>query len=183
MAPAARPARSPLPGAITNNSVLSFNRSDNYGGPVANSISGNGILEVAGGSLALTGSNTYSGAMFVNGGTLQLGTGQNGQDGSINNTSSVNNTTALAYNLYGNQTAPYSISGGGNLTKLGPGQLALAGNNGYTGTTTVSAGGLYLNGANSTPTINVAGGAALGGSGSAPSAAANVANGGILDFS
>jgi autotransporter-associated beta strand protein len=169
--------------AIINNSILAFNRTDNYGGLVSNLIGGGGILEVGGGSLTLTGAKTYSGATSVNGGTLQLGTGQNGQDGLINNTSGVTNNATMAYNLYGNQFIPYSISGSGNLTKLGSGQLSLGGNNGYTGTTTVGSGGLYLNGFNSTLSISVSGAATLGGSGSAPSAGANIANGGILDFS
>ena len=53
----------------------------------------------------------------------------------------------------------------------------------FSGTTAVSGGALYLNDANSSTSISVAGAATLGGTGSAFSAAATVAKGGILDFS
>ena len=153
------------------------------------------------GVMALTGVNTYAGATNINGGTLQLGDGTTGHDGTINATSGVTNSATLVYNLYGNQSVNYAISGGGNLTKLGQGQLTLTGNNSYSGTTTVAGGILNINGAdNSTgisanggavyvnvaspaTSVSVAGGATLGGTGSLTSGTANVANGGILDFS
>ena len=71
--------------------------------------------------------NTYTGATTITGGTLQLGTGVSGHDGSIAGTSGVilaNNTT-LAYNIAGTQTASYAIGGGGGVSKLGPGTLTM----------------------------------------------------------
>ncbi len=59
------------------------------------------------------------------------------------------------------------ISGSGNLAYAGPGRLSLTGNNTYTGTTTVSAGTLAINGNNSgaTGAVTVQSGATLAGSG------------------
>ncbi len=166
--------------------------------------SGFGIIVPGNGILEFTGANAYTGATTVSGGTLQLGSGAAGQDGTITTTSGVTNNAMLSYNLFGNQAIAYAISGSGNLTKLGPGQLTLNGANSYTGTTTVSGGflnvnnsngadssagmvvsggSLYVNVASLATTVIVTGGATLGGTGSLASAAANVANGGVLDFS
>jgi autotransporter-associated beta strand protein len=79
--------------------------------------------------------------------------------------------TTLA--VTGNVTSSYGGSlqdGGGNtmhLLKSGTGTLTLSGNNTYTGTTTVSAGSLIINGNQSAATgvLSVASGATLGGSG------------------
>ena len=54
-----------------------------------------------------------------------------------------------------------------SVVKQGSGTWILAGGSSYSGTTTVSGGALYLNGANSTTSISVAGSTALGGTGSA----------------
>ena len=76
---------------------------------------------------------------------MQLGSGAAGQDGSINSTSGVTDNATLSYDLNGNQSVGYAISGaGGSLTKLGQGQLTLSGNNSYSGLTTVGAGTLAL---------------------------------------
>ncbi len=166
-----------------------------FGTNVGIAQSGNGILE-------LTGVNTYAGSTTaVSGGTMQLGDGTTGHDGAFTQVTLLTNNSALVYNLFGNSSGAYAISGSGNLTKLGPGQLTLNGANSYTGTTTVGGGVLNINGgdasaafsvnagtlyvnANSPATsVTVAGGATFGGTASLFSAAANVANGGILDFS
>jgi autotransporter-associated beta strand protein len=105
----------------------------------------NGSLTLQSGWLTLTGSNTYSGGTSINGGTLQLGNGAAGYDGSIANTSGVANNGALFYNLSGSQTASYAISGSGSLTKNGQGTLTLAnGNNSYSGATNINAGLLVI---------------------------------------
>ena len=117
-----------------------------------------GIILNGNGIMALAGANTYLGATTISGGTLQLGTGQSGQDGSIADTSGVTNNSWLTYNLFGNQSASYIITGTGNLTKLGPGQLTLAGNNSYTGTTTVAGGVLNVNGGDTSAAMSVTGG-------------------------
>ena len=99
----------------------------------------------------LSGSNTYTGTTTLSTGTLQLGTGAAGQDGSIAGASIVDNAN-LTYNLAGAQTYAGAISGTGSLTKNGPGVLALASSNGYSGGTNLSAG-----------TLNFGNAAALGG--------------------
>jgi autotransporter-associated beta strand protein len=96
------------------------------------------------GNQTLTGASTYTGSTSITGGTLQLGNGQAGQDGSIAGTNMVSNNGSLAYDLFGNQAAGYSINGNGSLTKLGPGHLTLSGTNTYTGGTTVAGGELIV---------------------------------------
>ena len=91
-------------------------------------------------------SNSYSGGTTISGGVLQLGTGQSGQDGSLNGTPAVSvaSGASLVYNLYGNQTAVYPVSGGGSLVMAGPATLTLTGSNTYSGGTTISGGTLQV---------------------------------------
>ncbi len=59
-------------GPVTNNAVLAFNRADTLS--VANVISGTGsLVQNGGGTITLSGSNTYSGGTAVNAGTLAAG--------------------------------------------------------------------------------------------------------------
>jgi autotransporter-associated beta strand protein len=106
--------------------------------------------------------NSYSGGTYIgyqnntpaNGGTLQVGTGQAGQDGNLGNTSQVlfNSTNtalsgsggALVFDIVGSQTGSYPIWGAGSVVKLGGGIQVLCGTNSYTGATTISAGTLQL---------------------------------------
>jgi autotransporter-associated beta strand protein len=102
-----------------------------------------GLHIVAPGGLVLTGqNNTYSGATTINsGGTLQLGNGVGGNDGSISGAGGVANNGLLLYKLAGSQTESYAISGSGAVTKTGGGTLTLAnGSNVYTGGTNVLQG-------------------------------------------
>ncbi len=141
---------SPSPSAaIVDNGALVFSRSDNIvqGTHFSSAgITGGGSLtQLGAGMLTLTASNTYLGLTTISAGTLQLGTGAAGQDGSINGTSGVTNNGTLAYNLAGSQTASYSIGGSGGLEKSGTGTLVLSTFNTYMGGTTVNAGTLQLN--------------------------------------
>ena len=52
------------------------------------------------------------------------------------------NNSALVYNLFGNQTASYAISGSGSLTTIGASALTLGGANIYSGGTEISSGTL-----------------------------------------
>ena len=99
------------------------------------------------GTWALTAANSYTGATTINAGTLQLGDGTPGHDGTIAGSSIVNQAT-LTYNLSGSQTYAGVISGSGNVLKSGSGMLTLGGSNSYAGGTTVSGGTLQLGNAN-----------------------------------
>ncbi len=132
---------------ITGAGALTFNV-DNGGEIRVSSVinsGGGGVTETGAGLLLLTGANTYTGPTTISGGTLQLGDGSAGDDGSLA-TSSISNSGAIVYNLNGNQTTAYGISGSGGLTKTGSGVLTLTVANSYTGPTTVNGGMLVLNG-------------------------------------
>ena len=94
-------------------------------------------------TLTLTGSSTYTGLTTVRAGTLQLGDGTS-LDASLN-TSGIANNADLVYNVFGSQTANYTISGPGTLTKAGSGTLIFPGNS-YThsGKTFLTQGPLLL---------------------------------------
>ena len=126
-------------GNIANNAALVF--ANPAAQTYAGTISGNGSLTKLGnGTLVLRGSNSYSGATVIGGGTLQLGTGQAGQDGAIAATSGVTNNGALAFDLAGSQTVHYAINGSGSLSKLGTGILTLTAPSTYSGPTTIAGG-------------------------------------------
>jgi autotransporter-associated beta strand protein len=115
------------------------------GGDYAGKITGTGVYAIGkygSGKLILTGTNTYTGATVIHEGTLQLGNG--GTTGSI--AGNITNGSALIFNYSNNPTFSKEISGIGTVTKLGSGWLTFEGNNTYTGTTTISAGTLQIDG-------------------------------------
>ena len=105
--------------------------------------SSSSVTKLGGGTAVLTAANTYAGPTRILLGTLQLGTGAGGSDGSIGSTSGVLDSGTLAYKLAGSQTASYAISGIGGLSIL-QGGLTLTGTNSYAGGTTISGGTLQL---------------------------------------
>ena len=126
------------------------------------------------GTLLLTNSSSYLGGTTLYGGTLQLGTGVSGQDGSLAGSGGINlaaSAASLVYNLYGPQTYAGAISGNGSLTNIGTGGLTLSGSSTYTGPTVLRAGTLTVTG-----TIGGTGLLDPGG----PSGAALVVNGGAI---
>ena len=116
-------------GDVSNDSILTFNRSDDisYGGV----ISGIGGLNKEGsGRLVLTGENVYTGGTTIGAGALQIGDG--GTTGHI--VGDVNNDSILAFNRSDDISYGGVISGIGGLNKGGSGRLVLTGENVYTGT-------------------------------------------------
>lgn len=104
---------------------------------------GVGLTKAGAGTLVLSATNTYDGVTTISAGTLQLGTGITGQNGSVVNASIVNGGT-LTFNNADAQSYLGVISSSGALNKLGAGTLTLSGNNSYGGATSVSQGRLIL---------------------------------------
>ncbi len=130
-------------GAIVNNGVLRLFRSDNL--LMSQDISGTGSLEKrGGGTLTLTGANSYSGATTISQGVLQIGAG--GTTGSLGGGSIfIAAAGALAVNRSDSVTIAGAISGAGTLNQIGAGTTILSGNGAaFTGTTNVNAGTLQL---------------------------------------
>ena len=136
-----------LIGAVTNNALVIFDRSDNQ--TYASAITGTGsITKVNTGTLTLTADNTQP-TIHISGGALQIG------DGSTNGSliaPRITNNASLIFNrsdnvLLTNETIG-SISGVGSLRKLGAGTLTLGNTNpsayNYSGGTLVSEGTLEI---------------------------------------
>lgn len=113
--------------------TLVFNHANDA--PYAGAISGEGRIRLDGGSLTLTGANTYLGGTEINGGRLQVGGG--GGSGSLGSgavTLAVGATLAFARNS--DITVSNAISGGGTIEQMGADgtTLTLSGNlDGFTG--------------------------------------------------
>ncbi|UXN58384.1 autotransporter-associated beta strand repeat-containing protein [Phyllobacterium zundukense] len=129
-------------GDVTNNGELAFNRSNTL--TFAGLISGSGsVSQIGTGATVLTGVNTYAGGTTITGGTLQLGDG--GTSGSIQG--NVANDGTLAFNRSDNVSFAGVISGAGSIRQIGAGLTELtADSSGFTGTTSVEAGTLAVNG-------------------------------------
>jgi autotransporter-associated beta strand protein len=134
-------------GSITGNAVddgiLAFNRSDvfTFGGV----ISGTGsVRQIGNGTTVLTGANSYTGGTTIAAGTLQLGDG--GTSGSISG--NVIDNGILAFNRSNVLTFSGAISGTGGITQIGPGTTILAGDNSYSGATTITSGAFQAGSAN-----------------------------------
>jgi autotransporter-associated beta strand protein len=161
-----------LSGAMVDNAVLAFNRTDSsvYSG----AISGTGVVrQIGSGTTVFTGASTYTGGTTIAAGTLQIG--NNGTTGSI--AGNVADSGTLAFARSDAVTFAGVVSGTGALVQRGTGTLTLTGANTYTGATTVSSGTLLVNGSIA-GTTTVASGATIGGSGTV--GALVVQNGGTV---
>ena len=119
-------------GNIFANGTLAFNRSDAYA--FAGTIWGTGAVRVVGGNnVILTGNNTYAGGTTIQDGILQIGSG--GTTGSI--LGDVVDNGTLVFDRYDAYTFAGTISGTGAVQLKRGNNLVMAGNNTYTGGTTV----------------------------------------------
>ena len=159
---------------LNNNATLAFNRSDNYGGAVSNNINGAGGVTLNAGTLALTGSNGYTGPTTLNGGILVMtSASQIGSAGTINfsggqlqasGTFALGNaihvtTTTSGVIVDENETLTLNgnITGGNSLVKQGPGLLVLTGTT--DATTVVNAGSVSVTSTSAGPSLTVNSGA------------------------
>jgi len=150
-----------------------------FGGAVTNT---GGITKAGVGTLTLTGANTYTGDTTISAGTLQLGDGTSGHDGTIASSLNVTNNGALVYNRFGSSSYGGVISGSGTVSKSGAGTQTLTGVNTYTGATTVSNGTLLVSSPGSLAAASAAtveSAATLGGDGTI-NGAVEVKSGGFL---
>jgi fibronectin-binding autotransporter adhesin len=115
-----------------------------YTATIGSQLTGATRLEKADfGTLILTGANAYTGGTTISGGALQLGGG--GTSGSI--TGDVVNEGELVFNRSNSMDFAGVISGDGQLRQIGSGLTSLtADSSGFTGTTSVEAGTLAVNG-------------------------------------
>src|SRR6185312_1815873 len=104
-------------------------------------IYGTGGLRVSGGTLWLTGENTYTGLTTIDtGAALRVGNGSSpyGSSGSI--ASDVMDNGSLTFDRDADITYAGTIFGTGSVTQAGTGTLTLTGTNAYTGETTINSG-------------------------------------------
>lgn len=98
------------------------------------------LIKNGGGTLVLTGKNSYTGGTTIDEGTLQLGNG--GNTGAI--TGNVLDNGLLVFNRSDDVTFSGLVNGSGALKQAGSGTLILTGANTYTGGTTVGSGILEI---------------------------------------
>ena len=121
-----------LGGTIADDSAASLPTGQGY---TAGTGTGAAVA-ISGGTVIMTGANTYSGGTTINSGTLQLGNG--GTTGSI--IGDVANNGKLAFDRSNTTAFSGTISGNGKVAQIGSGTLSLSAANTYSGGTTLTAG-------------------------------------------
>jgi autotransporter-associated beta strand protein len=130
-----------LPGTVTPSSVQFSNNNLAYSVSGPGKISGATAVVLTGsGLVTLNTNNDYTGGTYVNGGTLQLGSG--GTSGSV--AGNIADNALVVFNRSDSPTFAGIISGTGAVAQSGSGLLTLLGSNAYSGLTTVSAGSLQI---------------------------------------
>lgn len=124
-------------GTVNDAGALIFNEGGNAS--FSNAITGAGSVtqnDTAGGTLTLTGANSYTGGTTITSGALQLGDGTNAGTVSGN----IADNSALVFDEPSNTTYSGIISGTGTVEVSGTNTLTLSGNNTYSGQTTIDSG-------------------------------------------
>jgi autotransporter-associated beta strand protein len=145
------------------------------------------LTKLGAGALVLSGANSY-GVTTISAGTLRLGAanalpGRSGVSVAAGATLDLNSHSETIGSLDGagsvtlgsgtlttggnNASTTFSgvINGTGGVTKRGTGTFTLSGNNGYTGTTTMTAGNLFIDGSQPNSPVSVTDGGIFGGTG------------------
>ena len=128
-------------------------------------ISGGGGFTLSGSEVTWTGDHTLTGeTSLINGASLSLGAG--GNTGSIVGDVFLRNASTLEINRANDYRYDGVISGEGHLIKNGVGNYILSADHSMTGTATVNAGGMLVNGAMNGVAFTVNNSGLLGGGGS-----------------
>ncbi|MGI4847300.1 MAG: beta strand repeat-containing protein, partial [Janthinobacterium lividum] len=138
-------------GNISSSGSMGFNAGlASASGTLSGVISGGGnFIKNGAGTLALSGSNTYTGATAINAGTLQIAGGGALGAGNYGNLISLGTLAMLEYSSSAAQVFTGVISGAGGLTKdTAASLLSTTASNTYTGATNVNAGTFSLNAGN-----------------------------------
>ncbi|HEY1710712.1 MAG TPA: autotransporter-associated beta strand repeat-containing protein, partial [Rhizomicrobium sp.] len=155
-----------IAGMLTNSSATNATFESLVSSTVSGRITGNLSVEVGGGTMTLTGANTYTnGTTIVGGAELDLGNG--GAGGSILAGSTIADNGLLVDNHSSNENLSGTIFGNGSFTKNGTGATTLSGVNTYSGGTTLNSGELIVTNSGSlgasSGTVAVTGGELLAG--------------------
>jgi outer membrane autotransporter protein len=149
-------------------SLGGYNASDSW----TNDISGaGGLIKTGTGTLLLTGQNSFSGGISLQGGTLAGAASSFG-------TGPITDNATLVFSEPVSETFAPAISGNGVLQKTGAGDLILTGGSPFSGGTDVQQGRLAVNGSLAASAVSVEAGATLGGSGQVGTV--TISPGGIL---
>jgi autotransporter-associated beta strand protein len=103
-----------------------------------------GLFKTGAGDLFVNTTNTFTGGVTIDEGTVQLGDGVSANGSLAGN---ITNNDTLVYDNPGNVANSVNISGSGVLIKNGSGALTLTGTQTYTNTTTINSGALQFSGA------------------------------------
>lgn len=150
------------PGGVTMSNNVNSYTFQGAGALVGSSgltMSGSGTLVMAN-----SGINQFSGAVTINGGTLEFGNG--GSSGNFPSGDAVTDNGNLVFNLSNNTPLFGAVSGSGSLVQNGSGVLSLMASNSYAGPTTANNGTLIVDGSlNGNGAVSTATGTTLGGNG------------------
>ncbi len=130
-----------LSGTISGANTLTGSSYAVESGVISAKLSGTAVLtKTTGGTVALTGSNSYTGATIISSGTLQIGSGST--TGSLSGSSAITDNAVLVFNRTDTVTQGTNfgtiIGGTGSVIQVGSGSLVLNGSNGFSGGAVVS---------------------------------------------